>query len=135
MKALEEIDRADLCDNLSPNIDSLAKARPSNPFGFQRLRILPCQMDKMSRCPLNRLLHWRDKSLKEAKCQIRCAMSTFRCQGGGENGRQNSRLQPLPFALTLYVFRDKPRSRSRRFGQRCESKRPWPCLPLHHGKM
>ncbi len=35
MKALEEIDRADLCDNLSPDIDSLARLGQVTPLDFR----------------------------------------------------------------------------------------------------
>ncbi len=35
MKALEEIDRADLCDNLSPDIDSLARFGQVIPLDFR----------------------------------------------------------------------------------------------------
>src|SRR5947207_15319282 len=47
---------------------------------------------------------------------------------------RNSRRAATSIVLTLAFFPDKSRSRSPRFDQRCESKRPWPCLSLHHGR-
>src|SRR5256885_12197235 len=49
-------------------------------------------------------------------------------------GVQTCALPISSVALTLCVFPDKSRSRSPRFDQRCESKPPWPCLSLRHGR-
>src|SRR2546429_6692146 len=85
-----------------------------------------------TRCPLNRFQHSRGKALEGRKTSDMEPRRPFHVNAQSIGGTLEG--QPPQFVLTLAFFPDKSRSRSPRFDQRCESKRPWPCLPPHHGR-